>query len=139
MAKLIYEVIEEAGKKRTKAEKIEYLRANESWALKDVLRGTYDDAVQWLVPKGEPPYTPNKEESTPSNLLRQNTQFRYIVDTPDSRGVLKAKRENIYIRLLESIHPLDAKVVINMVSKKSIKGISKTVVQEAYPGLIQKG
>ena len=53
--------------------------------------------------------------------------------------MLKAKRENIYIRLLESIHPLDAEIVINMVSKKSIKGISKSVVQEAYPGLIQKG
>ena len=139
MVKLIHEVIVEAGKKRSKAEKVECLKQNESWALKDILRGTYDDAVQWLVPEGTPPYTPNKEESTPSNLIRQNTQFRYLVDSPDSRKVLKAKRENIYIRLLESIHPLDAEIVINMVSKKSIKGISKAVVQEAYPGLIQKG
>ena len=139
MAKLIHEIIVEAGKKRSKAEKVECLKQNESWALKDILRGTYDDAVQWLVPEGTPPYTPNKEESTPSNLIRQNTQFRYLVDSPDSRKVLKAKRENIYIRLLESIHPLDAEIVINMVSKKSIKGISKLVVQEAYPGLIQKG
>jgi len=139
MAKLIHEVIVEAGKKRSKAEKVECLKQNESWALKDILRGTYDDAVQWLVPEGTPPYTPNKEESTPSNLIRQNTQFRYLVDSPDSRKVLKAKRENIYIRLLESIHPLDAEIVIKMVSKKSIKGISKAVVQEAYPGLIQKG
>jgi len=139
MAKLIYEVIVEAGKKRSKAEKVECLKQNESWALKDILRGTYDDAVQWLVPVGAPPYTPNKEESTPSNLIRQNTQFKYLVDSRDARNVLKAKRENIYIRLLESIHPLDAEIVINMVSKKSIKGISKSVVQEAYPGLIQKG
>ena len=139
MAKLIHEVIVEAGKKRSKAEKVECLKHNESWALKDILRGTYDDAVQWLVPVGAPPYTPNKEESTPSNLIRQNTQFKYLVDSRDARNVLKAKRENIYIRLLESIHPLDAEIVINMVSKKSIKGISKTVVQEAYPGLIQKG
>ena len=139
MAKLIHEVIVEAGKKRSKAEKVECLKHNESWALKDILRGTYDDAVQWLVPEGAPPYTPNKEESTPSNLIRQNTQFKYLVDSRDARNVLKAKRENIYIRLLESIHPLDAEIVINMVSKKSIKGISKTVVQEAYPGLIQKG
>tara|TARA_R100000951_G_C2560534_1_gene155454 strand:+ start:50 stop:490 length:441 start_codon:yes stop_codon:yes gene_type:complete len=139
MAKLIHEVIVEAGKKRSKAEKVECLKQNESWALKDILRGTYDDAVQWLVPEGAPPYTPNKEESTPSNLIRQNTQFKYLVDSRDARNVLKAKRENIYIRLLESIHPLDAEIVINMVSKKSIKGISKSVVQEAYPGLIQKG
>lgn len=139
MAKLIHEVIVEAGKKRSKAEKVECLKQNESWALKDILRGTYDDAVQWLVPEGAPPYTPNKEESTPSNLIRQNTQFKYLVDSRDARNVLKAKRENIYIRLLESIHPLDAEIVINMVSKKAIKGISKAVVQEAYPGLIQKG
>jgi hypothetical protein len=139
MAKLIHEIIVEAGKKRSKAEKVECLKQNESWALKDILRGTYDDAVQWLIPEGTPPYTPNKEESTPSNLIRQNTQFRYLVDSPDARNVLKAKRENIYIRLLESIHPLDAEIVINMVSKKAIKGISKAVVQEAYPGLIQKG
>ena len=79
MAKLIYEVIVEAGKKRSKAEKVECLKQNESWALKDILRGTYDDAVQWLVPVGAPPYTPNKEESTPSNLIRQNTYRHFRV------------------------------------------------------------
>ena len=48
------------------------------------------------------------------------------------------KREKIYIGLLESIHPEDAKVVINMVNrKKPGNGITEKVVKEAFPSLIK--
>lgn len=138
MVKLVYEVIDETRKKRSKADKIQVLRDNESWALKDILRGTYDDVVQWLLPPGTPPYTPNEEQSVPSNLLRQNTQFRYFVKGGEGERVMKAKREKNYLRLLEAIHPKDAELVISMISKQSITGVTKAVVMEAFPGLIHK-
>lgn len=138
MVKLVYEVIEEASKKKTKSEKIKVLRSNESWALKDILRGTFDEKVSWLIPEGKPPYTPSEDHNSSSNLLRQNVQFSYFVKGGKGEKMMKAKREQIYITLLESIHPKDAELVIGMIDKKPpFKGITKKLVQEAFPGLIK--
>ena len=50
------------------------------------------------------------------------------------------KRENIFISILESVHPEDAKVVINMINKEwpYKSGISKPVIDEAFPGLVRQ-
>jgi len=133
---LIYEILEAAGKARSKAEKIKILKDHDSWALRDVLRASYDLKVEFLIPDGEPPYTPNKPESIPSNLLRKNVDFKYIVKGGIREDMPSFKREKIYIGLLESIHPKDAKVVINMVNrKKPGNGITEKVVKEAFPNL----
>jgi len=135
---LIYEILEAAGKARSKAEKIKILKDHDSWALRDVLRATYDLKVEFLIPDGEPPYTPNKPESVPTNLLRKNVDFKYIVKGGIREDMPSFKREKIYIGLLESIHPEDAKVVINMVNrKKPGNGITEKVVKEAFPSLIK--
>ena len=47
------------------------------------------------------------------------------------------KREGLFIGLLESVHPEDAKLVINMINKKKITGISRPVIDEAFPKLLQ--
>lgn len=133
---LIYEILEAAGKARSKAEKIKILKDHDSWALRDVLRASYDLKVEFLIPDGEPPYTPNRPESVPTNLLRKNVDFKYIVKGGIREDMPSFKREKIYIGLLESIHPEDAKVVINMVNrKKPGNGITEKVVKEAFPNL----
>ena len=135
---LIYEILEAAGKARSKAEKIKILKDHDSWALRDVLRATYDLKVEFLIPDGEPPYTPNRPESVPTNLLRKNVDFKYIVKGGIREDMQSFKREKIYIGLLGSIHPEDAKVVINMVNrKKPGNGITEKVVKEAFPSLIK--
>ena len=70
--KLVYEVLEEARKKRAKADKIKVLKDNETWALKDILRGSTDTTVTFNLPAGAPPYTPSPAESVPTNLLKRN-------------------------------------------------------------------
>jgi len=137
--KLVYEILEAVAKTTKKEEKIKILRNNESWALKDVLRATYDDSIVFLLPPGDPPYTPNKEGSIPSNLLKQNKQFKFFVQGGPSPNMMPVRRERIFIDVLESIHPKDAEVLIKMINKKSLgKGITKKLVQEAFPGLIIK-
>lgn len=137
--KLIYEVLAAAAKAGTKQQKIDVLKANESWALKDILRGTFDDTVQWLLPAGKPPYTPAKLDSIPTNLLQQNTKFKYFVKGGGYEKMMNVKREVMFIGMLETIHPQDAEVVLAMVAKTSpVKGITKKLVQEAFPQLILK-
>ena len=133
---LIYEILEAAGKAKTKEERIQILKDHDSWALRDVLRATYDQKVEFVIPAGDPPYTPNRPDSIPSNLLRKNVDFKYIVKGGVGEQMPTFKREKIYIGLLEAIHPEDAKVVINMVNrKKPGNGITEKVVKEAFPNL----
>ena len=56
MAKYVYEVLEEARKAKTKEQKIKILKDNETFALKDILKGSYDDKVKFNLPEGTPPY-----------------------------------------------------------------------------------
>lgn len=138
MAKLVHEVLEEARKKRKKEERVQVLKSNESWALKDILRGSMDPTIEWNLPAGEEvPYEPNKPYSAPGNLLRENTKFKYFVKGGAGDKMMKAKREKIFIGILETIDPNDAMLVINMINKETPSGITKQVVEEAFPGLLK--
>jgi len=133
---LIYEVLEKVEKAKTKAAKIKLLKENESWALKDIIRGSMDSKIHWLIPEGTPPYTPASEQSPSTNLLRENKKFAYFVRGPEESKIPSYKREQIFIALIEGIHPKDAKVVIDMVAKKTPTGLTRPIVKEAFPGLL---
>lgn len=135
----VYEVIDKAAAASSRADKIKILQQNDSWALKDVLRATYDESIEWLLPGGKPPYEPAPEESPPTNLLKQHKQFEYFVNTPRARSILKLKRETMFVNFLESIHPKDAELMLLVINKQQLgKGITKKIVEEAFPGLIKR-
>jgi hypothetical protein len=49
------------------------------------------------------------------------------------------KRENMFLELLESIHPDDAQVFIDAKDKSlKYKGLTKKLVIDSFPNLIQK-
>ena len=137
ITKQVFEILEEFEKATTKTERKDVLlRYQNVVALKDVLRGTFDDSIQFSLPEGRPPFTANSPESTPSTLLKQNKQFGYFVKGGPEMPAYK--RESLFIRLLESIHPTDAEIVLSMVAKKSpVKYLTKKLVQEAFPDLIK--
>ena len=138
MAKRVYEVIEEAQKKRTKAGKIEVFQKNDSWALRDVLRGTFDTAIEWNIPPGEPPYQPSEAHNHPTELIREHTKFKYFIrGFKVSESLNTMKRESLYIGLLEGVHPEDAKLVIDMTNKNAPKYITRQIVEEAFPDLLK--
>lgn len=135
----IHEILEEFEKLKTKDEKIQHLQKHNSGALRDVLRGTFDDSIVWLLPEGDPPYNPAEESSVPSNLLKQNMKFTYFVKGGKGDQLPAFKRERIFLDVLESIHPKDALVLLNMKDKKPpAKGLTKKLVQEAFPNLIRR-
>jgi len=138
MRKFVYEVINEAKSKKTRKEKIQVLKDNETWALKDVLKGTLDENIQWLLPTGAaPPYEANDGHNAPTNLLKENKKFRYFVKGGPAQEMHQLKRERIFIELLEGIHPEDALLLIDMINKKPFGGgITSKLVNEAFPGLI---
>lgn len=136
--KYVFEVLSDVAKAKSKADKIKLLKQNESWALKDILRGTLDTKVNWNLPEGAPPYQEADGHNHPSELQREYKQFAWFVKGGKGDKLPAFKRERLFIGLLEGVHPEDAKLVIGMINKKSPKGVTKPVVQEAFPGLLRE-
>ena len=135
MAKLPHLVMEDFTKAKSKAEKVAVLRSNESWALKDLLKGTLDPKVKWDLPEGAPPYQPSSHSEPMASILRENTKFRYFVKN-NNINISQVKREQIFIGILEAVHPKDAELVISMINKKPpVKGLTFKIAQEAFPDL----
>lgn len=131
MKLLVYEVLEKAGKARSKEQKIQILKDNYTGALYDVLRGTFDDRIEWLLPQGAPPpYTPNKPQSPPSNFERECAKLAYFVKGGKGRDLHPLKRETMFIQLLEAIHPKDAEMLLRVINKTPPQGITKNVAME---------
>lgn len=139
MPKLVYEVITELNKKKSKADKISILKQNETWALKDYIRGSMDPTIQWLLPQGAaPPYTACEPHNTPSSLFRETKKLAYFAKgSPRGANLNQIKRERMFISMLESIDPGDALLMIDMINKKTPDGLTKAIVDEAFPGLLR--
>lgn len=135
--KEVYEIIEDFEKAKSRKDKIEILKAHgDNIALRDIIQGALDERIHWIIPTGEPPYEPSSEESHPSTLARKHRDFVYFAKRGPGEKMMAVKRESMFISLLESIHPKDAKLVIAMINKKQpAKGLTKKIAQEVYPNL----
>ena len=137
MKQYVFEVLEEMAKQRNRNDKVRVLKENETWALKDIIRGSMDTSVKWNLPEGNPPYTASAAHNHPTNLRTVHRQFKYFVKGGPGDQMQKMKREQIFIGILEGVHPEDAKLVIGMINKDKIPGISRPVVEEAFPNLLK--
>jgi len=140
-AHTIDEVLNKVVLAKTKAEKIQVLRDYNTLGLRNVLKGSFDDTIQFLIPEGTPPYKESSQHTSPSSLKKQSIRFRFFVKNGPGSQLPKMKLEVMFIRLLEAIPPSEAKVVILMKDKQletAFKGVTKKLVEEAFPGLIVK-
>ena len=142
MAKpLISEVLNNASKLKTKAEKMEYLRKMNHPALRDVLRVAFDADIVSLLPEGTPPYT--KDDAPKGHeyltLYRGHRRFKYFFKGPVANELDPIRRESMFISLLESLHAEDADMLCLAKDKKlKIPGITKKLVSDTFPNLIVK-
>lgn len=132
----IFKQVENASKKE---DKIRILRENSSSTLKAILGYTYDPYVEWLLPEGDPPYTPlGKNADAEITLQGAQKQFYLFVKGPtDTQKNLKqSRREQLFIQLLESVHPDEVKVLLGMKDRKlPYRGLTRKLVAEAFPNL----
>ena len=143
MKKLLPEILKEANKLATREERIEFLRQNDSPALRDIIRIAFDKDVVSMLPEGAPPYTPDDapEGYAPSTLYKKFREFKFYFKGPVANGVKPLKREAMFVQLLESIHSTEAELLIrakDRILHKKLMGITRKLCQDAFPGLIVK-
>ena len=133
----IAEVLKAASEQSTKADRVAYLKANSSPALKKILGYTYDPVIEWLLPETSPPYSPlAKEEDAQNVLISSVRKLNIFVNHNDYLNLSALKRETQFIQLLESVDPDDARLLIAMKNRTMpsfASNITKAVVVEAFP------
>lgn len=142
MSLYVHEVLEKVVAAKAKKDKIEVLQKYNSLALRNILRGSFDDSLEFILPEGKPPY---KEDDAPegytrSTLQHMSKQFAYFIKGGPGESLPSFKRERMFIEILEGVHPKEASIVIAMKDKslnKIYKGITKSLVESAFPGLIK--
>lgn len=131
------EIINEATELKTKEEKVQWLRNNASIPLQTVLRYMYDkENVEFLIPKTPPPWKKNSYIGVEGMLYKETRRLRIFVKGGGYDNLNQVKRENLFISLLEDIDNNDAELLCKMIAQKPIKGLPKSVIEEAFPGLI---
>jgi hypothetical protein len=129
------EFLEKVCKLKKPQEKIEALKANDSLPLRVILQGALDPTVEWLLPEGDPPYTPNTIVDQQHILIREIEKLRYYVKG-FYPNLNQNKRELMFVELLERVDPADAKLLIAIKDKKlPWTGLTADQVKEALPGI----
>lgn len=131
----VAEFLEKVGKLRKTQEKIDALKANDSYVLRVILQGAFDPNVKWLLPEGVPPYKPNELVDQEHILINEARKILYFVE--GFHDLPTPKREMMFIELLETVAPKDAELLCAIKEKKlPFNGITLFHVKEAFPGLI---
>lgn len=116
-------------------EKVKCLQANDNTAIRTVLKYAYDPNIKWALPEGDPPYKPC-EYPHQENMLYQEIRRLYLFLEGGNPNLKQVKRESMFIEVLQSVDPEDAKLLLSIKDKKlPYKGLNSKIVLKAFPGL----
>jgi len=129
------EVISKASDFSKKIDKINCLKENDSIPLRQVLRLTYDDSIEFLIPNVAPPWKKNAYIGVEGMLYKEARRLRIFVKGGGYDQLEQMKRESLFISLLEDIDNADAGLLCQMITKKPFKGLTKKTLEEAFPDI----
>lgn len=162
---LMFEILDMASRTRGNEKKVDVLKRYGCGALKALFIWNFDETVESALPPGEVPYSGYEEQnvysgtltdkieesarqmyengsfslgSTDANAkttLRAQWKNLYHFIEGGNGGLSKTRREMMFINLLESVHPLEAEILI-LVKDKELDTKYKIpfeVVEEAFP------
>jgi hypothetical protein len=135
LRKSIAWILEYTSKLPNEEEQIKCLRANDNTAIRTVLQFCFHPNIKWLLPEGEPPYSPSSFPNL-ENMLYSEARRLYLFVEGGNNNLKTLKRESMFIDLLQSVTPEDAKLLCAIKEKKlPFKGLSAKTVQKAFPDL----
>jgi len=142
-----HEICTKINNAKDKTKKIGVLRKYRTPHLEQFLKAGLDPNIEWMLPRGDVPYKPNEApEGTEHTILAQETKslYNYVkmnrsrLNMPEVIGnphINSAKREMMFIQLLEGLHTNEAELVILAKDKllsRTFKGLTAACVCEAY-------
>lgn len=112
MTKNIPEMLDEINKDTILLEKY-----RENAALKFIFQCAFIPEQKFELPEGDPPY---KQDSapigmSPANLMMETKKF-YVFTK--AKQIPKVRKEQLFIQLLENVHPTEAKLLLAIKDQK---------------------
>ena len=136
----IPQILEMVHKAKTREQKSQILKDNDEFALQAVLQTAFHPDVEWLLPKGTPPYVAMPPANdTPKGLYSEVKKFYLFTKGGGSDGINTVKREQLFIQILETLDPTEAKLVIDLKDRKitgMYKGLTYKLVKDTWPDLL---
>ena len=133
---LYSEILGKLAKIKSKKDKVSHLKHYNDASLRMVIKSSFDPKIKWLLPEGEVPYIPNDapEGTDHSNLSYEARKLYHYIEGGNA-SLKQNQRESMFIRLLESLHPDEADIIIaakDGILHQKYKGLSINVVKEAF-------
>lgn len=135
---LISEILRKVNNAKTKEEKKKILLENNSQTLRSLFIWNYDESVISMIPEGDVPYTPNPAPEGTDNVMLVNAGKKLHYFVKGGGAISQLKREQMFLGMLESLHPDEAEVLCLVKDKKlqsKYTRISKTLIEETFPSI----
>ena len=108
----VFEVLDLVSKQKTKAKKVQVLQKYDEFHLRTIFLWNFDEVIQSVLPEGEVPYTPNDAPlGTDHTRLWSEYKGLYRFVKGGADKLTRTRRENLFIQLLENLHPDEAEIV----------------------------
>lgn len=138
--KNIYEVFDDFRNATTKQDRLNVLRRNDSYALRNILTGAFDPRVKFTVNK-VPEY---RKVDVPAGLSYSHMTealsrvYLWVEGNPKTpKGLTEKRATELLLQLLESLEPKEAEVFASMMRKDlKIPHLTVKLINEAFPGLL---
>jgi len=135
---LIDTIFKDLEKISSRKEKVNFLKSHRPNKLMlQLLKYAFDPAIKFDLPEGAPPFKENDILAEDDSGLYGEQRRLYLFIEGGNPNLKPIKREMLFIEVLESINPKEAKVLLAVKDKKlPYKGLTKKLVEEAFPGLL---
>ena len=126
MAKFLTEILDEINEDVKKLNDYK-----DDMALRYVFEYAFDEDKKMDLPDGDPPFKPDGAPDfgmSPANLRMETKKF-YVYNRKDLKAL---RKEQLFIGLLEAVHPKEAKLLIAIKDQKLEKmypKITRTVLE----------
>ena len=133
-----HEILTKVNNAKDKPKKLEVLQKYDTNELRMFLKGAFDDKLEWLLPEGSPPYTPNEAPvGTEHTWLKQEVKRMFHFLKGGNPQLSQMKRDNMFIQMLEGLSEEEAKLLVwakDNELNKHYKGLTANLIKEAFVG-----
>jgi len=132
------EIVADARALSTIAEKAQFLKANNSKELRNILILMYDTRFTFDLPTTPPPYRPSVVNESHGLLYREARKLSYFVnEMKDGENLDRVRKEALFIQMLESVDKDDALLLLQMLAKEPYPDLPVEAIHEAFGPIIQ--
>ena len=132
------EIVAAARALSTIAEKAQFLKANNSKELRNILILMYDRRFTFDLPTTPPPYRPSVVNESHGLLYREARKLSYFVnEMKDGENLDRVRKESLFIQMLESVDKDDALLLLRMLAKEPYPDLPVEAIHEAFGPIIQ--